>query len=258
LEHLLTREQLGIALFFVVPGLVMLRARGLFVNNRRQPLGDVVLSYVALSLFYQACIFPFSQMAEKLAGAWWVLAWVFGLFGVPAVIGFLLGLDAREGWSRKFIARFLNVNLGHPVDTAWDWRFAGCDECWVQAVLKDGTKWAGHLGGGSFMSTDPAERDLYIENVYSVGRGNVWKPKGSGVWLSSGEIRSIEFWPLKKEGDDDEGQGADQGADNGVRRARAAPVGPDGLSAYPATAERPPADHRTRRSRQAAKSGLRR
>jgi hypothetical protein len=61
--------------------------------------------------------------------------------------------------------------------------------------MKDDTKWAGHLGRGSFISTDPSERDIYIENVYAVDDADVWTKKGSAVWLPQREIRSLEFWP---------------------------------------------------------------
>lgn len=192
-----TREQLGVALYFIVPGLILLWARGKFVSNRRQPFADVVTSYVTLSLLYQACIYPFALLRADAAMLTSTLYWIISLFVGPAVVGFLLGLDARIGWSRAILGR-LGVNIGHPIDTAWDWRFAGCDPCWVLVVLKDGTKWLGHLGDGSFLSTDPGERDLYIDSVYQADKNDVWTPKGSSVWIAGGEAQSIEFW-LKTE-----------------------------------------------------------
>jgi hypothetical protein len=75
----------------------------------------------------------------------------------------------------------------------------------VHVKLKDGTKWAGHLGQGSFSSTDPSERDLYIEDVYLTGKDDKkWTKRGSGVWIAHGEIQTIEFWPEHREPTDDE------------------------------------------------------
>ncbi len=198
LEHLLSKEQLGLFLFFVVPGLIILRARGLFVNNRGRPLTDIMMSYVVLSLIYQACIFPATQWAANLQGTWGWVIWIFGLFVIPAAVGFLFGLSGRSQWLRNPLA-LLGINVGHPIDAAWDYRFAGCEPCWVHIVLKDGTKWAGHLGEGSFISTDPSERDLYLDGVHRVGEDEVWSRAGSSLWLAHGEIQSIEFWPQNQE-----------------------------------------------------------
>lgn len=63
-------------------------------------------------------------------------------------------------------------------------------------ALKDGTHWAGYLSERAFLSTDPAERDLYLDDVYSVDEENTWTQKGSSVWIAHDAIQSIEFWEM--------------------------------------------------------------
>jgi hypothetical protein len=200
---LLTTAKLGLILQFVVPGLIILFVRNQFISNKRPALNEAALNYVVLSLAYQGLVLPItSVLATAPKGALSSpLAWAFLLFVGPGALGLLVGLNARQGWTRKLLGR-IGLNVSHPVDSAWDWRFAACDECWVLAVLKDGTKWAGHLGGGSFMSTDRAERDLYIEHVYDLESDNRWSAKGSSVWIAHGELQTLEFWPIMKDADD--------------------------------------------------------
>lgn len=203
----LTTEKLGLALFFVTPGLIMLFVRNLFVSNRRPPLSEALLAYVALSVVYQALVFPIFEAWTDVSSESDSLMWLALLFAGPTIIGLLLGLNARAGWLRWCLNR-VGVNLAHPIDSAWDWRFTDCPTCWVMVVLKDGTKWAGHLGENSFMSSDRGERDLYIEDVYQVGADDKWSPKGSGVWIAHGEVQTIEFWNEAKQEDENVGEAA--------------------------------------------------
>jgi len=199
MEELLAPEKFSLLLQLVVPGFVIAYVRNQLVANRRLPISDAIVGYIAISFVYQALVFPLATWLRSLplAAEEKGLVELLVSIVVPAAIGLLIGLNARLGWSRRLFARF-RVALNHPVNTAWDWRFSGKEECWVMAVLKDGTKWLGHLGPDSFISTDPSERDIYIQTVYSMEEDNSWKFKGSSVWLPQSELQSLEFWALKR------------------------------------------------------------
>jgi hypothetical protein len=67
----------------------------------------------------------------------------------------------------------------------------------VLVTLKDDSIVAGDFGPSSFSSSDGEERDLYIECVYTIpGDGTPWKciDGSKGIWISSGEIKTIEFF----------------------------------------------------------------
>lgn len=206
MDQLLTPQNFSLILQLVVPGFVIAYVRNQLVANRRLPLSEAIVGYIALSFVYQALAFPLATWLKSLPlpDMGRALAELLVSIVLPAVLGLVIGLNARLGWTRKAFGK-LRINLNHPVNTAWDWRFGGKEECWVLAVLKDGTKWAGHLGPESFISTDPGERDIYIQAVYSIDRRNKWTPKGSGVWLAQGDVQSLEFWPLNKEAESDKG-----------------------------------------------------
>ena len=70
---------------------------------------------------------------------------------------------------------------------------------WVLVTLRNGTRFAGYCGPDSFMSSDPDNRDLYIQWVYDIDDDSGWCPRGeNGVLIAAGEISTIEFWPAER------------------------------------------------------------
>ena len=53
----------------------------------------------------------------------------------------------------------------------------------------------GFLGADSFISSDPNERDMYIEEIFEIDAENKWVTNGHGVYLTGRDISSIEFLP---------------------------------------------------------------
>lgn len=158
---------------------------------------DGLILYITISLIYQSIFFPIYPslfLSEKISG-WIYFLWIAVIFVVPAAVGIISGLNIRKGWSKKFV-NFLGIATINPISCAWDWHFGGCEECWVIATLKDDTKWYGYLGSKSFISSEPAERDIYIECVYIMEKdGQDWVPRNSSVLIMHGEIQTLEFLP---------------------------------------------------------------
>ena len=55
---------------------------------------------------------------------------------------------------------------------------------WVLVTLKDGTRFAGYCGPQSFITSDPAERDMYIEQIYDLDADHQWVSVGKKEVLS--------------------------------------------------------------------------
>lgn len=196
MDKLLDPQALSIFLIFFVPGIIIMYFRSLFLTGRMPPIAEGAVSYVTISLIYHALAYPLATplYLHPMPSGLHTLLWFAFLFIFPTLAGIFLGQNIKRGWTRRLFGK-LGFNTIHPVDCAWDWRFAGCPDCWIMVILKDNTKWAGYLGTGSFMSSTSDERDIYIEQVYSVDDNDVWSPRTSGVWLPHSEIQSIEFWP---------------------------------------------------------------
>lgn len=192
--ELLDIEKIQLFLVLAVPGIVIIYVRSQFLTGRMLSLKEGLITYIAVSLVYYAIVFPAWALSGQPTGLTTSVSWFLIVLVGPAVAGLLLGLNARKGWLQKLVERF-GISTVHPIGTAWDWRFSNINEYWVLAVLKDDTKWAGYLDTNSFISSDPSERDIYINQVYELDADNNWLPRTSGVWIAHGEIQSLEFWP---------------------------------------------------------------
>lgn len=193
-------ETAYLAIAFFVPGLIVLFVRAQFITGRTPSRGDAALSYFTLSIVYYALALPAVNyaLAVQEPGYPKDLIWFAVIFVGPGLFGLLLGLNAQQELARRFL-KWIGLNPVHVMPTAWDWKFGTMTEAWVLATLKDGTRFAGFCGTGSFISSDPSERDIYIERVYEVDEQQHWHPRENGVLIAAGEVRTIEFWPYRKE-----------------------------------------------------------
>ena len=192
---LITLDKAELILVLAVPGIVILYIRSQFLTGRAPASADSMFAYITVSLVYYPIALPAFTALQNLTGFAATTVWLLTIFLGPALVGALLGANARKGWL-QYILRKLGMGTVHPINSAWDWRFIECESCWILVTLKDKTTWAGLLGTDSFMSSEPTERDIYIQQVYSVGKSDIWIPRSSGVWIAHGEIQSIEFWPI--------------------------------------------------------------
>ena len=202
MTNLISPDNLYQILPFFVPGLIVIFVRAQFVAGRTQLESPALLSYFVISIIYYALALPFVDFALLIEkpGYGKAVAWLVLIFVGPAALGLLLGVNIQKNLFRRLLQWF-RLNPVHVVPTAWDWKFGGMTKEWVLVTLKDGTRFAGFCGSESFMSSDPTERDIYIQWIYDIDDDDNWTPRGeNGVLIAAGEVQTIEFWPyLPKE-----------------------------------------------------------
>ena len=129
-----------------------------------------------------------------------LVIWFSLIFLGPTVFGVVLGVLSKIGIIRGLMHKF-GINPVHAMPTAWDWKFGNIKRQWVILTLKNDIKFAGYCGRKSFMSSEPSERDIYIEKIYDLDEDNCWIDGGEkSLWIAYGEIRSIEVFPVSGEG----------------------------------------------------------
>ena len=198
MEELQSVDRLYSILPFLIPGFIVLFVRSQFVTGPRPAHSTTVVSYLIISVIYYALaqlFIHFLPSTPALTEGWALAGWL-GLIVVgPVILGLGAGFNIQYDLLRRGLQWF-GLNPVHVVPTAWDWKFGGMSPQWVLVTLKDGTRFAGFCGSESFMSSDPAERDIYIERIYNVDDDNNWNSRGeNSVLIAAGEIQTIEFWP---------------------------------------------------------------
>jgi hypothetical protein len=203
-------ENFQLILFFIVPGIVIVYVRSRFITGRMPSIIENMLSFLVLSLIYYSITILFLQQALSIKApeAFRAAIWICLILDGPAAFGMFLGVSAqREVFS--WIFNRLNVTVIHVIPTAWDWKFSKVPRGgqFVLVTLSNDEKVAGFFGENSFASSDSSERDLYIEEEYTVSDTGVWesRPDKVGILVSSKEIKYVEFWEPRAEEQKDDG-----------------------------------------------------
>lgn len=203
-----TIDALYLALAFLVPGFVLSAVRNQFITGQERQGTEQLVRFITYSAVnYAIFSVPIyyslqSDVSALVKGALWGMVILIG----PALLGAFSGAAIQKGWFRNIFHR-LGLNPVHVVPTAWDYKFGSMRGGeWVLVSLKDGTEFAGFCGPCSFASSDSKERDLFVECLFELGEYNKWLPTTKSLYIASGEIRTIEFWPQTQESDDERQQ----------------------------------------------------
>lgn len=148
-------------------------------------------SIFALAIFSWAYILAFKHLDFTYAFSWFVTILISLVSAV--ILGFTIGI-AKQKRLVCYIARLFKVPLSHPIPTAWDYTFSTCSASWLIITLINGQQLAGKYDSNSFSSSDPDERDILVEELYTVKNGQWSKVEGNkGIYIAKNRISHIEF-----------------------------------------------------------------
>ena len=210
-------ENFYLILAFVVPGVIALAVRSMFITGRNPKPTENLLTFLVLSLVYYSFIVFLLPGALSVKEPWTTraLIWISLFIAGPAIFGFVLGVAAQKEWAARAIyfsharlstywwyRNWFALTVIHPIPNAWDWRFSKVGRpygVFIMVTLTNGVKVPGYFGHNSFASTDTGERDLYIEEEYTVNAKGNWEPRREkvGLLIPMREIKYIEFWDPK-------------------------------------------------------------
>lgn len=188
----LTPSDVASILAYLIPGFIALYVRSQFVTTPHLQNNERLLSYVTISVIYNALVIRYFPGA--ISDSWFVPVFIVG----PIIVGVLLGVNTQKDFVRGLLGK-IKLSTIHPIPTAWDWKFTSITgEQWVLVNLKNGDVIRGLLGSDSFASSDPIDRDLYIQWIYGTDEEGRWIPLGNrGILITADEISTIEFWPYE-------------------------------------------------------------
>ncbi len=194
------KETLYLTLAFVVPGFIWHYILTLFQPSKTPNNQMLLLRFLALSCFNYAI---WSWLVFKLINTSYArdnrseLAWLWTviIFISPAGLGLLTGCLNQIGFVRIAFNKMGLIAM-HSIPTAWDYKFFHTQTCvWVQIHLKNGKMIAGLYGSESFASSDPEERDLYLQKAVRIDNDGNWVKldRSDGVLIKGDMIEYIEF-----------------------------------------------------------------
>jgi len=116
---------------------------------------------------------------------------------VPAIVATAARLWSRSQKVRPRVLRWLRVHEGHSIPTAWDELFRRRRPAMVRAVLSDKRVLGGYYGSNSFPGYGEQRQDLLLEQRWTLDEDNWFvapAPGSHGLWLSAGNIVSLELY----------------------------------------------------------------
>lgn len=176
-------------------------------------LVSVVLDAIYAWLFGSALVPFFADPQQEIQArpTWWgFLAVVLGVV-IPAAIA--LGWHADVSWWRprwswwpRWVRFPQRRTAFESTPTAWDKIAPRQTDIWVKVRLPGGERVAGWMSGGSFVSTYPQPRDIFIQEQFEIDdKGSIGAriPNTGGVWLTVAEGSIVE-WLLEPESESSE------------------------------------------------------
>lgn len=188
-------------LAFVVPGFIIHFTYSIFVPQKVEQIQFYFLRFLFFSAInysiWSWLIYLIIQpdILEKYprgtAASWWFI-----IFISPVLLGMLCGYLNKLELVRKALQK-IGLNPIHVIPTGWDFKFSKIeDKTWVIITLKDGSTVAGLFGTKSFASSDPQERDIFVEEVFCINDEGKWESatRNNGILIRGEQIKYIEFF----------------------------------------------------------------
>ena len=199
-------------LVILLPGWVLatVYSRGVIgpPASDRSYLASLTLGGLLVHLLAFPATYLLALHVTRAGIAWGEIAeielWALGtLVLLPALIGAGFGLLSERAdtigsnWLRGLLQR-LGVSEAIRTRDAWTWGLRSHQtEVFVRATLKGGSTVLGLFGQRSLASSDPAMRDIFLEEEWQANRAGWFDApyeNSQGTWISGDELVQLEFF----------------------------------------------------------------
>ena len=184
---------------FLIPGFIWASILSMVYPRRAQAIELRVLEFLTLScvnhgLWIWLMIPVFRGDFMDRHPFWAGVLMILPVLASPIALGLATGRLYQHDQIKRVLGR-LGFRTVHPIPTAWDYHFSRSLPYWVIVRLQDGSSVYGLYGYNSFAGDDPAERDLYIEAMFTPTPSGEWAPveDSGGIIIKAEQIAAIEF-----------------------------------------------------------------
>jgi hypothetical protein len=187
-------DKLALFLIFFLPGFISIKVYDLMVPGEPRDISKSVFEAISYSTLNFAALFWLIIFIH--AGdfyhrhlIWYSLSVVVIMVVVPACWPLVfLRLSAWRRIARHFV---------HPIRKPWDYVFGKREPFWIIVHLQNGQRIGGRFDTESFASSDPADEQIYLEEVWVLDEaGRFLSPveRSRGIIIMKDVIRAVEFF----------------------------------------------------------------
>ncbi len=187
-------DKIVLFLIFFLPGFISLKIYDLLVPSERRDFSQSLFEAVAFSALNFAAL---SWIVILIHSGNFYAEHRISYFSLLLLIIFLAPILWPIVFLRLLSWPPIAKYVVSPIQKPWDYVFGKRQAFWVIVHLKDGRKVGGKYDRNSFASSNPAEEQIYVEELWELGeQGNFIKPveRSKGMVILGKEILAVEFF----------------------------------------------------------------
>lgn len=181
-------------LIFFMPGFISLKVFDSFVPNERRDFTKSVIEVIAYSTFNLILLFPIVIIITRdnfyLNYPFWFYIFLILVFLVMPTLWPLI-------YWKIINSKIISSRIVNPILKPWDLKFGDGEPAWVIVHLTDGRLIGGLYQENSFVSSYPAEEQIYLEQVWKLdekGKFIEAVARSKGIIILKSEIVAVEFY----------------------------------------------------------------
>ena len=182
---------------FVLPGFLMTSIIDTLNPTQKKSEGVLLLKSILYSIIHCAVWSWAYKLIFQLETThpyfYWLVLITFTILAAT-VLALLIGVVKQKQLLRKALL-YCNIYCPHSIPNSWDYALGKAEGSWVIGTLTDDSVIYGEYSTKSFASSDPDERDLFLEKTYIPDENGTWieASRNEGIYIQKDQIKTIEF-----------------------------------------------------------------
>ena len=182
---------------FVLPGFIINCIIDTLNPTQKKAEGTLLLKSIFYSIIHCSAWSWAYKLIFRLVTThpylYWVVLIAFTTIAATA-LALLIGIIKQKQLLRKALSH-IGIHCPHSIPNSWDYIFARSESSWVIVTLTNDDIIYGEYSTKSFASSDPDERDLFLEKTYIPDKNGTWvEANGNeGIYIQKDQIKTIEF-----------------------------------------------------------------
>jgi hypothetical protein len=187
-------DKLALFLIFFLPGFISMKVYDLMVPAEPRDFTKSLFEAISYSTLNFAALFWLIAAIQRndFYHQHFVLYWLsFVAIMVVVPVCWPFAFLRLSSW------RPVGKHFVHPIQKPWDYVFGKRVPFWIIIHLKNGEKIGGFFGPESFASSNPADEQIYLEEVWVLDETNSFLSpveNSRGIIIMNDEIRAVEFF----------------------------------------------------------------